>query len=270
MNFLHLFMKKRNIVLTIAIVILILIHGLSENLFKIDSTSVLLLIVIILLPYIPSIRKIRYGDFEAEITPEEIRKIEKKIEKIPEKKHKKVTSVKQDVLKDLVETDPPLALAKARIEIEKRIRALSQIYIKDKMRESFSLTGLVHDLSDENVLDERLESLLIDVITVANRAIHGEYVSKVDAVRLLGIAQRVIEELEYVVINHALKSGRVKIISKTEAENYIDSEYILKTVVPYVKKPEMRTYHLNQVELDAFLEGYYDTAEYIVSVERKK
>ena len=243
---------------------------MSENLFKIDNTTVLLLILIILLPYIPLIKKIKFGSFEAEITPEEIRKIEKKADKIPEKKQKKVTSEKVSILKDLVKTDPPLALAKARIEIEKRIRSLAQIYMKDKMSGSTGLTGLIRDLSEIDIIDEQLEVLSIDVVTVANRAIHGEFVSKEDAVRLVDIANRVIEELEYVVINNALKSGKVKTISKDDAEEYIESEYTVKTVIPYVRKPEMRTYHLNQVELDAFLEGYYDTSEYIVSVERKK
>jgi len=263
-------MKIRNVFFVIIIVALIFLHGLSDNFFKIDNTTVLLLIIIVLLPYIPSIKKIKYGNFEAEITPEEIRKIEKKAEKIPEKKQKKVTSGKTNILKNLVETEPALALAKARIEIEKRIRSLAQIYLKEKMPSNFSLTGLVRDLSENDVIEEPLEALLIDVITVANRAIHGEYVSKEDAVRLVNIADKVIEELEYVVINHALKSGKVKTINHNEVEKYVESEYILKTIVPYVRKPEMRTYYLNQTELDAFLEGYYETAEYIVSVERKK
>jgi len=263
-------MKKRNLSFVIVIVVLLVLHGLSDNLFRVDATSVLLLLILILLPYLKYVKRIKYGNFEAEITPEEVRKIEKQVEKIPEKKQKKVTTEKPNILKDLVESDPPLALAKARIEIEKRIRSLEQVYVKEKKKGKFSLTGLVENLSEKEVIDEPLETLLIDVITVANRAVHGEYVSQEDAIRLVDIANRVLKELDYVVINHALKSGRVKEIDQKEAKNYIDGEYIVKTVIPYVKKPEMRTYHLNQTELDTFLEGYYENSEFIVSIERKK
>ncbi len=263
-------MKKRNALIITIIIVLIVLHGLSDNFFRIDNTTVLLLIVIILIPYIPLIKKIKFGEFEAEITHDEIRKIEKKVEKIPEKKQKKLSSEKPDILKDLVESDPALALAKARIEIEKRVRFLGQIYLKQKKSNKVGLTELAVDLFEKDVIDESLQNLLIDIIKVANRAIHGEFVSKDDAIRLVDIANRAIEELEYVVINHALMSGKAKTINKKEAARYIGSKYIVKTIVPYVRNPEMRTYYLNQAELDEFLEGYYETAEYIVSVERKK
>lgn len=265
----HPIMKKRNFFIVSVIILLIIIHGLSDNFFRVDSTTVLLLLILILLPFMPFVKKIKYGEFEAEITPEEVRKIEKKAEKIPEKKQKKLTSEKENIFKDLVDTDPSLALAKARIEIEKRIRYLSQIYLKEKDNNKFSLTGVVRDLSEEDVIDETLEGILVDVISVANRAIHGEFVSKDDAKRLVGISEKIIEELEYVVVNHALKSARIKSISKKDASEYLDAKYIVKTIVPYSRKPEMRIYNLNQIELDSFLEGYYDSAEYIISIEKR-
>lgn len=263
-------MKKRNFFIVTVIVILIVIHGLSDNFFRVDSTTVLLILILILLPFIPFIKKIKFGNFEAEITTDEIRKMEKKVEMIPEKKQKKLSSEKPDILKDLVESDPSLALAKARIEIEKRIRSLAQIYVKDKLKMKFNLIEIVMSLFEKEVIEESLENLLIDIITVANRAIHGEFVSKDDAIRLIDVANRVIEELEYVVINNALKTGKVKTITKREAGKYIGGKYVVKTIVPYAKNPELRTYYLNQAELDSFLEGYYETVEYIVSVERKK
>ncbi|HSW48046.1 MAG TPA: hypothetical protein VLG67_03095 [Candidatus Saccharimonadales bacterium] len=263
-------MKKENLFIAFIIIVLIFIHGLSDNFFRIDSTTVLLLVIIIFIPYIPLIKKIKYGNFEAEITTDEIRKIEKKVEQIPEKKQKKLSSEKPDILKDLVDSDPALALAKARIEIEKRIRSLAQIYAKDKLRGKFNLTEIVISLFEKEVIEETLENLLVDIITVANRAIHGEFVSKDDAIRLVDIANRAIEELEYVVINNALKTGKVKTITKRAADKFINGKYTVKTIVPYSRNPEIRTYYLNQPELDVFLEGYYETAEYIVSVEKKK
>lgn len=263
-------MKKLNWLIAVLVIVLIVIHGISENLFKIDNTTVFLIMIIIFLPYIPLVKKIKFGNFEAEITADEIRNIEKKVEKIPEKKQKKLSPEKHDILKDLIDSDPSLALAKARIEIEKRLRSLGQIYAKDKLRVKFNLIELVITLFEKEIIDESLENLLIDIIAVSDRVIHGDFISKEDAIRLVDVANRGIEELEYVVINNALKTGKVKTISKKEAGKFINGSYAVKTIVPYVRNPEMRTYYLNQSELDAFLEGYYETAEYIVGVERKK
>ncbi len=256
--------------LTILILILVIAHGLFDDFFKVDNTSVLLLLILILLPYLPLIKKIKFGDFEAEISNEEIKSIEKNVEEIPVKQRKKIRSEKVENLKELAENDPTLALAKARIEIEKKIRSLGQIYIKNKTARSLSLRRVINELMGGRILEFSLVALLNDVITVANRAIHGESVSKGNAIKLVELASKAIDELDYVVIERALKSADSEVITTRDMEILMEGDYVLKTVVPYVKNPEIRTYHFNQAELDAFLEGYDEVAEFIISLERKK
>lgn len=255
---------------TILILVLVIIHGLFNDFFKVDNTSILLLLILILLPYLPLIKKIKFGDFEAEISNEEIKNIEKKVEEIPEKQHEKIKSKKVENLKELAESDPTLALARARIEIEKKIRSLGQIYLKEKTVNSRSLRGVINELMASGIMEPSLVALLNDVISVANRAIHGESVSKGNAIKLVKLGNKAMDELDYVVIERALKSESSEVITTHDMENFMEGDYILKTVVPYVKNPEFRTYHLNQAELDAFLEGYDEIAEFIVSLERKK
>ena len=57
-------------------------------------------------------------------------------------------------------------------------------------------------------------------------------------------------------------------VKDEKVEAYSNAQYKLTTIVPYVKNPEERIYILNQMELDAFLEGYNETAEFIINLER--
>ena len=254
---------------SIFVLVLILAHGFFDDFFKIDNTSVLLLLILVLLPYLPLIKKIKFGDFEAEISSEEIRSIETKAKEIPEDQ-RKIRTQKTGDLKGLAEKDPALALAKARIEIEKRIRVLGQIYLKNVTATKLSLKIIIDELTKKGILELSLGSLLRDVIAVANRAIHGESVSKDNAVKLAELTNEALDKLDDVVINRALKSESSKIITTAEMKSFMGGNYVLKTIIPYVKNPEIRIYNLNQAELDAFLEGYEEFAEFIISLERKK
>lgn len=264
------FLKGNNQrIIGILILSLIILHGLFDSSFKVDTTTVLFVIILILLPYFHLIKKIKYGDFEAEITQKEVSAIEKIADEIPENKNEKTKIEIIEQLNDLVEYDPNLALAKARIEIERKINILANIYLKKKSK-FYSLGSLVNELIENKIIDQKLGVLLKDVIAVANRSIHGQDVSMKNAIKLIGVAGKVIQQLDYVVIDNALKNGTSEIIQKKQCENYASSRYILKTVVPYVKNPLIKTYKINQAELDAFLEGYDEYAEFMISLEKEK
>lgn len=256
-------------IFSVLLVSLIISHGLFDSSFKIDNVTVLFVIILILLPYFHLIRKIKYGDFEAEITQKEVSAIEKKADEIPENKNEKIKTEIVEQLNDLVEYDPNLALAKARIEIERKVNALANVYLKKQPR-PYGLRSLVRELRENKIIDQNLGALLNDVVAVANRSIHGQDISKENAVKLISIAGKVIYELDLVVINNALKNETKEIIDWKQAKEYMDGRYILKTIIPLVKNPEMKTYKLNQVELDAFIEGYDEYAEFMISLEKEK
>jgi len=137
-------------------------HTFSFSVIKVDNTSIILLLVIFLSPFISAITKIKYGDFEAEIDPKEVQRIKEEVSsqvsEADEPAQNSETEKTAISISGLVELDPVLALAKLRMELEKvltklyrmshrktsqidlfRLRSLSKNY---QMRESY--LGTLH------------------------------------------------------------------------------------------------------------------------------
>ena len=254
---------------TALVIVLIIVHGRFDNFFKIDSLTLLLVALLILLPYIPLIKtwKFKYGDFETEVTTEEVNEIARKSKEIPQREDM-IENENFIDLKALAETDPQLALAKIRIEIEKQLRLLYNIYLPaDASRvKNPSPRMIVERLLREDIIEKPLASIINDLIVVANRTIHGEEISPENALKLLDTYDTASGELEYVIINHALKSVKKETIDQNVVNVYQNADYVLTTITPLVNSPQRNTYKLNQAELEAFLEGYEDYAEFIIEL----
>ena len=63
------------IVFAIAFILLVS-HLLSWDRITIDITTLILLAILLICPFVEQIRKIRVGEFEAEIEPSEVKKVE--------------------------------------------------------------------------------------------------------------------------------------------------------------------------------------------------
>ena len=59
-----------------------------------------------------------------------------------------------------------------------------------------------------------------------------------------------------------------KAIESGEVDIYISSKYRVRTIIPFKKNPVMNVYLFTKDELNTFLEGYDQYAEFIVSVEQ--
>ncbi len=59
-----------------------------------------------------------------------------------------------------------------------------------------------------------------------------------------------------------------KAIESGEVDIYISSRYRVRTIIPFKKNPVMNVYLFTKDELNTFLEGYDQYAEFIVSVEQ--
>ncbi len=262
------FKKNKYLIQVILLLLLVLVHGFLNQYFIIDNVTIFLVLILILLPYLSYISKIKYGDFEAEITHGDIKSIEEKANKITFT-DRVLKNNKNDNIDQLVEDDPTLAMAKLRIEIEKRVKSLSSVYLQGVPRHT-NLGKLLFELNKNNILNKNLNSLINEVLDVANRAIHGESIEKKEASELVKYGKRIIEELDQIVIERTFDSIEKKVVISTkELDLYQEGNYVLKTVIPYVEKPEMRTYNLNQAELEIFLDRYDEYAEFIVGLEKK-
>lgn len=264
------FLKQRHSAVSIILILLIILHGLFSEEFLIDNFTIIIVIILVLLPYIPLLSKIRIGEFEAEISHEDVKELNAKADQIIE--NKDIQKKEKDLLEleNLVISDPTLALAKARIEIEKRLKLLSEIYLNLGAYRG-SLSRILNDLFKKKILSKSEIDILNDVILFANQAIHGALIESDDAIKLVAAAKKGIDILDNVVITKALSSKlSSKIIGSDEVESYIKADYILETIIPYVDNPKKNIYELNQAELESFLQNYDEYSEFIISLSRKE
>lgn len=256
----------------------IIISAIVDEIMKIVGVIIWpVLIVFVILRYdkelrelIKRIKKISGAGVSAEMT-DEVNEIARKVSEIPQN-GKQTDEESENLLnlKELAESDPQLALAKVRIEIEKQLNLLFDIYVPENVRHRNRLSPrlLLESLRKKGIIEQPLASVLQDIISVANKAIHGEDISPENAVKLIETANTALSELEYVILKHALKTAKSEIVDQRTIEAYANAEYLLTTITPLVDKPEKKTYKLNQAELNAFLEGYNNYGEFIIELKK--
>ena len=59
-----------------------------------------------------------------------------------------------------------------------------------------------------------------------------------------------------------------KSIGSDEVDIYLSSRYRVTTIIPFKENPVMNIYLLTKEELNDFLEGYDQYAEFLISVEQ--
>jgi hypothetical protein len=127
---------------------------------------------------------------------------------------------------------------------------------------------LVDGLVRKKVLTDSVASALRDVITLSNRAVHGERVEPTAAEELAVLGGRLVRELQQVYLERILRPVESAVITQEEVDRYRTARYRVTTVVPLVEKPTRNTYIFDQDALESFLEGYAEYAEFIVAIER--
>jgi len=243
---------------------------------RVDSTTLLLLALLLVSPFIEQLRKIKVGEFEAEIAPAEVEKVKSEMDRrlgtseIQEPVTPEVRSVGEDLL-DLLYKDHVLALAKLRIELE---RALTRLHLSAtptaRRRRPMGLNRLVGELVQSGILPTQLSGPLREVIFLCNRAVHGEYVRLADARSIVDIGIRVLEEIDSILEEFIVKPKEAQPLSPADVSAYMAAQYRVTTVVPLVENPVLNVRVLNQEGLDTFLEGYDEYAEFLVGIEKVK
>ena len=250
---------------------------LSMHTFKfmkvnIDSTSILLLLIILISPFIASVRKIKYGDFEAEIDPKEIQKIKAEAEKNVEFKESDNEMGSEiyattESIRELASSDPVIALAKVRIELEKvlnRLAKIAEIEVK-----KLGLGILVKILSNHEVISPSIGKSLTEVIGICNRAVHGEAISEESANTIISLGIELIEDL-YWTVQEQITLGSIvseEIITNSEMDEYYhNKKYRLTSIIPLVENPKKVVRKLTQEQLDELLDNYNEYAEFIIEL----
>ncbi|HHL2709621.1 TPA: hypothetical protein ACQ39K_001114 [Yersinia enterocolitica] len=249
---------------------------LSMHTFKfmkvnIDSTSILLLLIILISPFIASVRK-KYGDFEAEIDPKEIQKIKAEAEKNVEFKESDNEMGSEiyattESIRELASSDPVIDLAKVRIELEKvlnRLAKIAEIEVK-----KLGLGMLVKTLSNHEIISPSIGKSLTEVIGICNRAVHGEAISEESANTIISLGIELIEDL-YWTVQEQITLGSIvseEIITNSEMDEYYhNKKYRLTSIIPLVENPKKVVRKLTQEQLDELLDNYNEYAEFIIEL----
>lgn len=269
-NWLKDFFKSGKIIVVIFCfnVIILLLHLFRASFVQIDNTTILLMVLVLLTPFASHIKKIKWGDFEAEIN-QDIKKAEKQAEEIKsESKEKEPIMKKDDVsadLKELAEKDPVLAFAKLRIEIESKLKKLYTF--KENIPTGIKVMTQV--LAGTGIISNKLRNLILDVTSILNRAVHGEgFPTETNVDKVLKIGAKILEELDYIIFQKNIAPALKKVIKKKEMKEYMDALYEVTTVVPLVDKPHINKRVLNQDQLYDLLEGYEEYAEFLVEIKK--
>ncbi|MGD0786269.1 MAG: DUF4145 domain-containing protein [Sedimentisphaerales bacterium] len=255
--------------------LLLIIHGLPGQKIVIDNTSVVLFIIILFSPFLSAIRKIKFGDFEAEIDPKEVEKIRSDVDTQLDESETPDTAPVQGIettvkqIQTLGETDPVIALAKLRIEIEKVVVKLhKKTQSNQQQRRPLSIGKMVHDLTTQEILPQGFSGPVREVISICNRAVHGEEIREQDAKAMIAVGASLLQRLFWFSREYLLNPTESSTITQTEVDEYNKSRYRLVTIIPYVDNPVRNIRVMDQEELDDFLEGYQEYAEFIVELTR--
>jgi hypothetical protein len=265
--------KPGKIILTTAVVLtlgLLVAHTLQWTRLTVDNVTLTLVGILFVVPFFESIRKIRFGEFEAEIAPKEVAAVVAKASSdLPALQAEDVPkNIKSSQIMDLVRQDPQMGLAKLRIDIEQALRAVHRIGSPSETSKRMPpLSRIVNDLERTGNLSRDVATSLKEVLSIANRAVHGELVTAESAEMLSSLGVRLIEELWDIYKNKVSEPSRSVPIDNAYLENLRSSQYRVVTAIPYTKKPVMNLRILDQDGLDEFLEGYEDFAEFLVSIE---
>jgi len=255
---------------------LLVAHTLSVSRVVVDNTSLILLFVILASPFVAAIKKIKIGDFEAEIQPDEVKQVARQVEAalpmVPSSATPPLsTNDTGAAILELAQVDPVVGLAKLRIEIEARLRRLAEREDPtpaDRRARTQNLGRVVRDLSAREILRPSFGASLLDVIGICNRAIHGEDIRDVDAQQIARSGVELLDALDRVVrtfaVTHPVKT---MVVANEERDRLEQARFRLTTIVPLVENPQRLEYLLSQAELDEFLDGYSEFAEFVIGVE---
>lgn len=253
---------------------MLIVHSLPCKKITVDNTSIILLLIIFLSPFIPAVKKIKLGDFEAEIDSKEIQRIKEDVEtKLPETEQpqEKTPEIENTVssIVELVDSDPVIALAKLRIELEKIITKLyRRTQKKSEHKRPFSLGKMVYQLANQELLPQGISAPIREVIAICNRAIHGEEIRERDAKAIVDIGTSLLASLYWHSREYILEPLETQAISHEEIEVLSNAKYRLTSVIPYAENPVRNVRIVDQESLHQFLEGYEEYAEFVVDITK--
>lgn len=178
-------------------IVLIIARGFWSDLFVVDAFSVVILFILFI-PFVAQyLRKAKFLGAEFEFK-DEIRETEKLVqlsveqaEKLESTSGKKVLpfeTFKLSSVKEILDSDPVLALAALRIEIERKLRLLADALALPIRNES-SVSRLIEAVRKQELLTLEQVNALQKIVGMCNKAIHGSLISQEEARKIVDLTE---------------------------------------------------------------------------------
>jgi hypothetical protein len=176
---------------------LIVVRGFWSDIFVVDAFTVVILFILFI-PFVAQyLRKAKFPGAEFEFK-DEIRETEKLVqlsveqaeraESAGEKKILLFETFKLSTVRELLDSDPVLALAALRIEIERKLKLLVNS-LDLPIRNEWSISKLIEAVKKLELLSSEQVAALQKIVSMCNKAIHGSLISETEARRIIDLTE---------------------------------------------------------------------------------
>lgn len=178
-------------------IMLIVAHGFWSDVFKVDVITILILFILFI-PFVAQyLRKAKFPAVEFEFK-DEIRETEKLVQLSVEQAEKAESAGEKKILpfetfnlftsRELLDSDPVLALAVLRIEIEHKLRLLCD-FLDLPTKDKLPISKLIESARRKELLSSEQITALRKIVNMCNKAIHGSLISKKEAREIIDLAE---------------------------------------------------------------------------------
>lgn len=184
--------RKIQISITIAALLLAIVHIIWPTL-KIDAIT-LTLVVVAIVPWLAPLFKSLELPGGIKFEFQELKKAEQGAKAAGLVDDKPIKISQEYTFMELAESNPQLALASFRIELEKSLKTLAE-HEGIVMSTRRSISYLMHDLYEKRVISNQEKAALADMIGTLNRAVHGEELDYRATQWVIDIGPRILESI---------------------------------------------------------------------------
>jgi hypothetical protein len=184
--------------LTLALVItLIVVHGFWPDVFAVDAITIVLLFILCIPLVAQYLRKAKFPGAEFEFK-DEIRETERLVKLSIEQAEESSVAGERKILpfetfklsgvRELLDSDPVLALASLRIEIERKLNLFVELFSLGKPNR-WPISRLIEAIKKRDLLSVEQVTALQKIVNMCNRAVHGSLISVEEAKEIIGLAE---------------------------------------------------------------------------------
>lgn len=242
--------------------LLLVLHTLKIEVVRVDAISMAILGALAAIHILPFVKKIKYGDAEAELVSDQVDKIKDDLgdqDKAADGPENRTSAT----IYEIAASDPVLAIAKLRIELETTIRS---IYNKPGSR--LSPSSMISELSKAGVLPGKLSENSRRVLSITNKVVHGEAIDHETMLDVVHVGVRLLSSLKSKQIGGDLIPEKHEIAVIADVERALSSQYHVVSIIPYEDRPIRNEYTLTSTQLKEYFDMYAEHAEIVISVSQ--